>query len=165
MVKIRSVFPIFTVSVVSLQRSSLNLASATIHTVDLPTSFRTVSDVSHLSKDDFHLIKERDVGHEYKSDSSITNIVQHFGDTATWDFSEAEGASFFFIDGSHTYDYVRNDTEKALAGCHGQDTTLIWHDCDDSHPGVVRWLREMLHMGYPVKHIKGTQLGIMDRSA
>jgi len=143
---------------------ALNLPSSTIHSVDLPTSFSTESDVSPLKKDDFHLITGRSVGNEYRSDPSITNVVQHFGDTVTWNFQDAQGATFFFIDGSHTYEYIRNDTEKALAACSGHNATFIWHDCDEFHPDVVRWLREMITAGHPVRRIAGTHLGIMDSS-
>ena len=144
---------------------ALNLPSSTIHTVDLPTIFNTESDASPLKKDDFHLISRRNVGHEYLSDPSISNVVQHFGDTASWHFSNANNATFFFIDGSHTYEYARNDTEKVLAARCGQNTTLVWHDCDEFHPGVVRWLRDMIGAGYPVMRIAGSHLGIMEASA
>jgi hypothetical protein len=143
---------------------ALNLPSSTIHTVDLPTNFSTESDVSPLKKDDFQLIMGRSVGNEYRSDPSISNVVQHFGDTATWNFRNAQGATFFFIDGSHTYEYARNDTEKALAACSGHNTTFIWHDCDEFHPGVVRWLRDMTAAGHTVRRIAGTHLAIMDAS-
>ena len=124
---------------------SLNAPSATIHTVDLPESFDAASDPSAMVKDDLHLIGARRVGVEYRSDPSITNVVQHFGDSADWDFGKAEGATFYLIDGAHTYEYVRSDTQKALATARGRDATLLWHDCDPWHPGVragsVRWRR------------------------
>lgn len=143
---------------------ALNLPSSTIHTVDLPTSFRIETDDSPLKKDDLHLIIKRKVGDEYRSDLSTSNIVQHHGDTASWDFRNAQGATLFFIDGSHTYEYVRNDTQKALAAQRGEKVTLIWHDCDESHPGIVRWLREMIEAGSPVRRIAGTNLALLDAS-
>ena len=86
---------------------------------------------------------------------------QHFGDTASWDFSQAD-ATVFFIDGSHTYAYVRNDTEKALAASRGRPATLIWHDCDDTHPEVVGWLLEMIQAGHPVRRIDQSHLAILE---
>jgi hypothetical protein len=144
---------------------ALNMPSATIHTVDLPEDYDVQSDTVPFSKDDFHLIGSRKVGIEYRSDPSITNVVQHFGDTATWDFRQAEGATFYYIDGAHTHEYARNDTEKALAAARGRDATLLWHDCDQDHPGVVSWLEEMSSQGHPVRRIAGTNLAIMDVSA
>ena len=109
-------------------------------------------------KDDFHLIAARRVGSEYRADPSIKSIQQHFGDSAEIAFPAAE---FCFIDGSHTYAYARNDTEKALAT--GAAKTLLWHDCDQFHPGVTAWLVEMIQAGHPVRRIKGTNLAMLDR--
>ena len=68
-------------------------------------------------------------------DPSVRNVVQHFGDSATWDFEPVKDATLFFIDGSHTYEYVRNDTEKCLALCGNRRATILWHDCDRGAPG------------------------------
>jgi hypothetical protein len=144
---------------------ALNMPSAIIHTVDLPEGYDPGSDPSSIPKDDFHLIGSRKVGRLYRSDPSITNVIQHFGDTAAWDFRTAEGATFYIIDGSHTYEYARNDTEKALAAARGRHVTLLWHDCNPGHPGVLRWIAEMAASGYPVKRIVETNLAIMDVSA
>jgi hypothetical protein len=144
---------------------AMNMPTATIHTIDLPEDYDAGSDDVSIPKDDFHLIESRKVGSEYRSDPSITNVVQYFGDSATWDFRKAEDATFYFIDGSHTYEYARGDTEKALAASRGRAATLLWHDCDRGHPGVLSWLNEMLSLGHPVRRIAGTNLAIMDTSA
>jgi hypothetical protein len=143
---------------------ALNLPAGVIHTIDLPEDYNIESDSSPIQKDDFHLISARTVGIEHRSDPSISNVVQHFGDTATWEFSKAQGVSFYYIDGAHTYEYARNDTEKSLADCDGRNATLLWHDCDHGHPGVVNWLNDMRSQGYPVRRITGTNLAIMDKS-
>jgi hypothetical protein len=145
---------------------ALNLPGSTIHTIDLPESFvGEGDDNSPLPKDDFHLIKRRRVGEAYRSDPSIGNVVQHFGDTATWDFSRVGDATCFFIDGSHTYEYARSDTGKCLALGKGRPFTILWHDCDHVHPGVTRWLAEMVAAGQPVARITGTYLAVMDSPA
>jgi hypothetical protein len=144
---------------------ALNLPSSTIHTIDLPEGFDPGSNPSSMPKDDLHLIASRRVGIAYRSDPSITNVVQHFGDTATWDFREARDATFYYIDGAHTYEYARSDTERALAAAAGRDATFLWHDCDRDHPGVVHRLKEMAEEGHPVRRIAGTNLAIMDRPA
>lgn len=142
---------------------ALNLPDSSIHTVDLPENYDAIgSNGSPFPKDDFHLIQARKVGKAYRSDPSIKNITQHYGDSADWDFSSADGATFYFIDGSHTYEYARNDTEKAIAAVQGRPATLVWHDCNDTHPGVTRWLAEMISNGLPVKHICGTNVAILD---
>jgi hypothetical protein len=136
---------------------ALNLPDAEIHTLDLPEDFTDTGTGSGLPKDDFHLIGARRVGSEYRSDPSIKSIQQHFGDSAEIVFPIAE---FCFIDGSHTYAYARNDTEKALAS--GAAKTLVWHDCNHLHPGVTSWLIEMIQAGHPVRRIEGTNLAILD---
>jgi Methyltransferase domain len=144
---------------------ALNMPSSTIHTIDLPAGYDPGSDATSPVKDDLHLIASRNVGIKYRSDPSISNVVQHFGDTATWDFRDARDATLYYIDGAHTYEYARNDTEKALAASQDRDATILWHDCDQDHPGVVRWLKEMSRDGYPVRRIAGTNLAIMDSPA
>ena len=136
-----------------------NLPTAIINTVDLPEDFSPESDpVTGIPKDDFHLIKERRVGREYKNEPCAERIRQHFGDTAKWDFSEAGSPTFFFIDGSHTYEYCKLDSEKCFAACGGRGV-FLWHDCDSDHPGVVRFITEWRAMGRNIQRIAGTPIG------
>ena len=141
---------------------ALNLPASTIHTLDLPEDFDLEAHDGPLPKDDFHLIEKRRVGESYRSDPLVRNVVQHHGDSANWDFSNAPGAEFFLIDGSHTYEYARSDTEKSIAAARGRRSTFVWHDCDLNHPGVVRWLAEMVKGRYPVSQLFGTNLALMD---
>jgi hypothetical protein len=134
---------------------ALNLPSAEIHTIDLPENFEERG--AGLQKDDWHLISTRRVGHEYRTDPAITSVTQHFGDTAEYSFPHAEAV---FIDGSHTYEYVRNDTERALT--FPGTKVLMWHDCNETHPDVMRWLIEMIHDGHAVQHIQGTSLAVLE---
>jgi len=101
---------------------------------------------SDLRKDDFHLIANRRVGEAYCTDRSITNITQHYGDSATWDFAPVQDLDFAFIDGSHTYDYIRSDTIRC-AGAAGERATLVWHDLDYVHYDVVCYLSELAYAG------------------
>jgi len=158
----RAVLEIGTYFGYSTRALALHLPQSTVHTVDLPLSFEHQNDDSPIPKDDFHLIRDRRVGEGFRSDPSIRNIVQHFADTATWDFQAAKDATFFFIDGSHTYEYARNDTEKCLALCKDRRATILWHDYNDGHAGVVRYLSELIEVGFPVKHISYTNLAILD---
>jgi hypothetical protein len=136
---------------------AINLPHAQISTIDLPPE-TDPDQPGVLQRDDQHLIKARRLGREFRSDPSITNVTQILGDTATIQFPRAD---FFYIDGAHSYDYVRNDTEKALA-C--DDTrTVVWHDCDRFHDGVTRYLREMVQQGHAVVRIKGTKVAALFR--
>ncbi len=132
------------------------LPDAVIHTVDLPPDSFAANERG-LRKDDFHLIERRDVGREFKSLSIAGRIRQHLADTATWDFGEAGHATFFFIDGSHTYDYARHDSEECYRLCAGHGV-FLWHDCDSTHPGVERLISEWRSLGRDVRRIAGTTL-------
>ena len=99
------------------------------------------------------------------SDPAITNVTQHYGDSATWDFSPVQGLDFVFIDGSHTYQYVRSDTIRCAEAAAGR-ATFVWHDFDYCHYDVVRYLTELASAGLPVRHIEMTNLVFLhyDRS-
>jgi hypothetical protein len=135
-----------------------NLELATIHTIDLPPDF---SDNRHASnfpaKDDFHLIVQRIVGREFKGQPFENRIVQHLGDTAVIDFTQIGRPTFFFIDGSHTYEYCKNDSEKCLSLC-PQGGTFLWHDCNETHPGVIKLILEWRALGRNLVRIEGTEL-------
>jgi len=134
------------------------LPMATIHTVDLPLDYVVGSDSKDsLRKDDFHLITQRAVGKEFNDQPEAGRIRQHLVDTAQTDFAFAKGASFFFIDGSHTYDYVKSDSEKCFDLCQGKGV-FVWHDCDLNHAGVASFLSEWKSNGREIVRIKGTSI-------
>ena len=141
---------------------AINLPRAKIHTLDLPPDISSEElHQSKLPKDDFHLIGNRRVGEAIVSDPAITNVTQHYGDSATWDFSPVQGLDFVFIDGSHTYEYVRSDTIRCAEAAAGR-ATFVWHDFDYCHYDVVRYLTEMASAGLPVRHIASTNMAMMD---
>jgi predicted O-methyltransferase YrrM len=123
-----------------------------IHTVDLPPA-ETVAAVPGKDK---HLVDRRDVGREFRG--VPCHVVQHLRNTLTWDFAEVGRPDFIFIDADHSYEGVRNDSEKTLALVGGSAATFMWHDCDDSHPGVVQLLEEWRGAGRDIRRIKGTTL-------
>jgi methyltransferase family protein len=145
--------------------TTLNLAralpKAEIHTVDLPLDF-DYSTGPELT--DFHLLSRRQVGIYFHGRIESSRIKQHFADTANWDFKYTgyPPATFFFIDGSHSYFYVKNDSEKCYNLCNGHGI-FVWHDCDDNWcPGVERLLDEWRALGRDVVRIEGTRLGFWD---
>jgi hypothetical protein len=92
-----------------------HLPSAIIHTLDLPLDFNPETDpASGIPKDDFHLIARRQPGRDFIGTPEAARICQHFGDSATWDFSLATGSTCFLIDGSHTYEYCKLDSENCF---------------------------------------------------
>jgi hypothetical protein len=141
---------------------ALNAPGAVVHTVDLPVGFEPSRDqAGGIPMDDYHLIRMRQVGAAYKTTPEVKNVIQHFADSATWDFAPAKGASFFFVDGSHTYEYAKNDTEKCLAIGAPRSRILI-HDCDERHVGVMRYVNELIQQGRRVQRVRGTSLAWFD---
>lgn len=135
-----------------------NLKGSIIHTVDLPPDFSAdKSSDKGPPKDDFHLIARRVVGRDFKGQAVEARIRQHFGDTAAMNFQEFGKASFFFIDGSHTYEYCKQDSEKCFALCGGVGT-FLWHDCGTMHPGVVKFISEWRGLGRNIARVEGTTL-------
>jgi hypothetical protein len=136
-----------------------NCSQANIHTVDLPLDFDPGADnKSSIPKDDFHLIGRRVVGREFIGLPCASRITQHYADTALWKFEEAGFPGFFFIDGSHTYEYCKNDSEKCYQLCGGKGL-FLWHDVDDYHPEVIRFINEWRELGHDIRRIDGTSIG------
>lgn len=152
---------------------ALNLPHTRIHTVDLDPNLASGGEMDEatqhevqpglaLPADDFHLIRKRRLGEDFLNTPEARRITQHLGDSAKVDLSAAAGkVTFCFIDGSHTYEYAQNDTRRAVELLPSQGT-LVWHDCSPSHPGVMKWLREMASAGVPVWRVRGTTLAVAD---
>ncbi len=63
-------------------------------------------------------------------------------DSATFDETPYHGTmDLIFVDGAHSYEYVKNDTEKGWEMLR-PGGVLAWHDCVASHPDVVRYIKE-----------------------
>jgi len=64
----------------------------------------------------------------FSSTPHEAKIQPLFGDSATFDFSPYLGkVDLFFIDGAHSYEYVRSDSENALQ-CVRPGGVIAWHD-------------------------------------
>lgn len=56
-----------------------------------------------------------------------------------------ESMDLIFVDGAHSYEYVKNDTVKGLEMLR-PGGIIAWHDCTPSHQDIVRYLRALPHM-------------------
>lgn len=69
-------------------------------------------------------------------------ITQIFCDSTTFDTMPYRGAmDYIFIDGDHSYEGVKNDTEKALELLK-PGGVIVWHDYAAKSPGVLDYLAE-----------------------
>lgn len=59
-----------------------------------------------------------------------SKIKQLYGDSATFDFSPYYNlCDIVFVDGSHTYEYVLNDSVQAIKLLSKEGGIILWHDC------------------------------------
>lgn len=152
-------------------RTTLNMAmnapdGCQVFTLDLPMSDKTVASLA-LEANDLMFIQKPASGTRFRQHPLEKCIRQLYGDSATFDLSEFHNRiDFMFIDGSHSYDYVRTDSLNALKLVrHGG--VIVWHDYDTPHwHGLTRALNE-LHEQIPefrhIRHIEGTSLCILRR--
>jgi protein-L-isoaspartate O-methyltransferase len=140
---------------------------ATVHTLDLPREYDRGKDTMAGNKDDFHLIESsrKFVGHYFRLDGYGMNIIQHFGDSATWSWDQAGMVDFIFIDGSHTFEYTINDTLCAfhlILRTNGKGI-IMWHDVDEQHPAVLKALSDLnIARDWKIRRIAGTRLGYLN---
>jgi predicted O-methyltransferase YrrM len=153
-------------------RTTLNLAahsraSARVYTLDLPRAGMDGVGLP-LAVHDRKYVDKAESGIRFHGTDVEHKIVQLYGDSATFDYRPYLGkVDFLFIDGSHSYHYVLNDSWAALRLVRGQGV-ILWHDyVSTGHccwPGLVRALDE-LHANEPpfrgLQHIAGTALAIL----
>lgn len=147
-------------------RTTLNLAAncpedAHIHTLDLPAS-QIEATRFDLDRGENQFVEKESSGRRFAGTPFAAKITQHLGDSATYDFSPFERSiDWFFIDGSHAYDYVRSDTARALGSMSKDGGIIFWHDYQPDWPGVIRALNE-LQRSEPklagIVHLEGTTL-------
>lgn len=66
------------------------------------------------------------VGHFSKDKDNITHLT---GNSLNFDFKGLNKKfDLIFIDGNHTYDFVKNDTAKVFDSLIHDNTIIVWHD-------------------------------------
>ncbi len=140
--------------------TTVNLAANTppgaiVYTLDSPHDHPKLKAAPHEER---YILREK-AGEFYRNSSYYYKVRQLWSDSAEFDESQfVRQVDFVFIDGSHSYEYVRNDTEKALRMLkHGG--ALFWHDYYHGWPDVVRFLHEHANE-LRIRHIEGTSLAI-----
>jgi hypothetical protein len=157
------VFEIGTLNGYTAHHFALNTpAESRIYTLDLPREPGIQADLYTTALDDLHIAgrSERD-RYAFEGSETAGKIVTLSGDSARFDFSPYHGrVDFFFIDGAHSYEYVRSDTLNALRCCH-PGSVIAWHDFGKaSLPGVTRWIGEFARF-HPVFAIPGGSVAFM----
>ena len=141
---------------------------AVIYTLDLPPDYeiRTKSDKSNYSYDDFlvvELSKQNINSRIFKKDRHGQKIKELFGDSMNYDFFPYYGKiDLVFIDGNHSYPFVRSDTENAFKMLSARGV-IIWHDFDYIiHRDVFKYLNSLVEF-HKIYHIPGTRFAIFGK--
>lgn len=134
---------------------------ARIFTIDLPLE-TNAADLQAVS--DERLIIHRRLGVEYLNHPKRDAVTQILGDTfdpGTWE-QIPQGIDFAFIDASHSYEAVRNDTEKLLPKL-SENAVILWHDYTETvspERGVGRYIRELMKTKEDIFLCSGTDMAI-----
>ena len=128
-------------------RTTLNLAAncspnARVYTLDLPKEELKRTKLTLAPGDRGFIEKDRS-GSRFQGTDVHPRITQLFGDSATFDFSPFyNSVDFVFIDGSHSYPYVLNDSKVVLRLLRNGKGVILWHDYA-GWEGVTRALNEL----------------------
>ena len=146
-------------------RTTINLAlnapkSCVVSTLDLPPNKETKYS---LEPGEQHFVNEPESALRYRKykdiyREEISRIHQLLGDSATFDYSEYKNScSLVFVDGSHSYEYVKSDTKVAMELAK-KGGVIIWHDYG-IWKGVTRALEEIDEENqFALKNISATSL-------
>ena len=147
-------------------RTTLALAmnapdDAVVYTLDLPAGAPT--ELS-LERSERAFVDKPKSGARFQGTSAAAKIRQLYGDSATFDFS-SYSAELVFVDGSHAYEYVLSDSERALSLLGDGPGVILWHDYGE-WPGVTRALNRLATSDPRLRGlhcIEGTTLAVLDR--
>jgi hypothetical protein len=146
-------------------RTTLNMAANTsdharVYTLDLPRAGLHTTKLEIVPWECSYIDKEAP-GARFMRTEYRRKITQLYGDSARFDFSPfVNQMDLVFVDGSHSYAYVLNDSMRALELLRNKCGVILWHDYD-AWEGVTEALNE-LYKEKPefkqLKHIEGTTL-------
>ena len=137
--------------------------NAKVYTLDLPKTNPVSPALATTVVDDDFIGMSRGMGELcFRNEDVSSKITCLAGDSATFDFSPYHGKiDFFFIDGSHSYEYVRSDTLNALKCCR-PGSVIAWHDYGQmGMSGVDRYLDELARQGRAIYSIPGGSVAFM----
>ncbi len=149
-------------------RTTRNLAAnagddGRVWTIDLPRE--SVAELSvPIHAHERRYVDKSESGRRYRGTPEAARITSLHGNSATFDFSEYLGTmDFVFVDASHAYRYVINDSLIALRLLKPAGGTIAWHDYG-RWDGVTRALNDLrsnrLEFAAVVK-VQGTTLALL----
>lgn len=141
-----------------------NNPNISVYTLDVPLEHDSTDTALELASDDERFFRPGAAcGEAFRDSPEAARITQLWGDSATFDFSPYAGAiDLIYIDGAHTYEYVRSDTARALDML-SESGTIVWDDYG-SNPGVYELVNEIAPtLGGAVYHVFGSRMALFSR--
>lgn len=152
--KCRNVFEIGTCTGITTYNLACNIPGK-VFTLDLPQSKNTVlrteaADQAYMD----------DAGKPFWSGRPHAGRIEALkGDSAAFDYTGYhKRMDLVFVDGSHSQEYVTNDSAAAFRLL-APGGMILWHDYMPAWPGVVRALNK-ISKNYSLYHLKGTSMVI-----
>jgi len=136
---------------------ALNAPHSEVYTLDLPEESGSASTTT-LTRGDAEWVRlsRGCVGIAFKGHPVENRIHQLFSDSLKFDAAErVASADFCFIDGGHSYECIKADTENALKVLSPQGV-ILWDDYTWFTGGVSKYICELARE-MPLKRIAGTQ--------
>lgn len=138
-IEARTIFEIGTYNGVTALTLAMNLPQATIHTLDLPPGQMPSLPLFEQDYDNLSGFRER----VYAGYAEASRITQHLGDSAEFDFSPFyAGCQLVYVDGAHSLEYVKNDTQAAFAMV-SDPGIVVWDDYWRRVPDVPGYLHQL----------------------
>lgn len=152
-------------------RTALNMsansdAGTVIFTLDLPAQDLEKTQFA-LDEIERKFVSKPASGTKFTGRPEAKKITQLYGDSAKFDFSKFENTiDLVFVDASHAYEYVLNDSKIALRLLRKGKGVILWHDYNRGvwWPGVTRALDELYQSARDfskLTHFEGTSLACL----
>lgn len=121
---VTTAFEIGTFDGVTTWTLARNMGSGVVDTLDLPAGERAQLAIEHADEEVRGLLSD----HVYDELPHPAAIVQHWGDSASFDFSAWSGkCDLVYIDGAHSEPYVESDTRNAFEML-SERGAIVWDD-------------------------------------
>jgi predicted O-methyltransferase YrrM len=162
-VKPKKIFETGTFRGVGTLTMALNAPQAEIYTLDLP-EHAGETEIETLSKGDREWVRlsRTSTGFAFQNHPAAIRIHQLRGNSLTFEpCSELTNTDLCFIDGGHSYECIKADTETALKIL-SPNGVIVWDDYTWFIDGVRKYLTE-LRQTLPLYRIAGSQLVIYHR--
>ena len=151
---VKAAFEIGTFDGVTTWTLARNMRAGVVDTLDLPAGEPTELALEDTDEEVRSLLS----GHVYDDLPHPASIEQHWGDSASFDFSAWSGrCDLVYIDGAHSEPYVESDTRNAFAMLSGRGA-IVW----DDYWRLVHGVPKVLHgLAAPrPRRVPGTRLAV-----